>query len=189
MNQVWTMESANLYCGSAPDDSGASNHLVLTELKLPALDTQYTSHRAGGAPVEIEIDTVMARLECTFSLVGITPQVMNLLGAWMAPFRKNTFYAYGVVRNQVSGIPAQAKATMVGQLGRVDMQNFRRGDVLHTAYAIRGIIQYELIVADQNVFYWDWATNTRVVGDQNLNADTNSLLLIDSSTVVAPGPG
>jgi uncharacterized protein len=181
-NPVWTMESANLYCGSGPDDGNASNHLTLTELKLPGLDVQFVDHRAGGAPVAIEIDTVIARLEATFSLIGITPQVMAMLGGW-GNGAKNSFDAYGVIRDQATGAAMQAHASLLGMLSRSDPQNWRRGDVMHTTYAIRGIVHYELIVAGVQIYMFDWATNTRIIGGTDLNADTNSLLLTGAAGV------
>ena len=81
-NPVWTLEDANMFCGVGPTDNTAANHLVLTEVKLPGLDMQYVDHRAGGAPVAIEVSTVIARLECTFVCVGMTPQIMGLIGSW-----------------------------------------------------------------------------------------------------------
>src|ERR1035437_4004417 len=184
-NPVWTMESANLYCGNGPDDGNASNHLSLTELKLPGLDVQWVDHRAGGGPVAIEIDTVIARLECTFSLIGVTPQVMVMLGGW-GNGAKQSFDAYGVIRDQATGQTMQAHANLLGMLSRADPQNWRRGDVLHHAYAIRGIVRYQLVIAGEQIYYWDWATNTRVIGGTDLNAATNALLLTGGAAVVPP---
>lgn len=175
-NTPWTMEAANLYCGSDANAANASNHLVLTELKLPGLDVQYVDHRAGGAPVAVEIDTVIARLEATFSLVGVTPQVMGMLGSWSA--QKNIFNAYGVIRDQITGGAAQAASQIWGQLSKVDPTNWRRGDVMHVGYAIRGITHYELNIAGEPIFFWDFASNTRIVGGIDQNATINTMLQI-----------
>jgi P2 family phage contractile tail tube protein len=148
------MEYANLFAGSAPENDTASNHLVISEVKLPSMDVQYVDHRAGGAPVAIEIDTIMARLEATFVLVGITPQVMELLYAWEP--HQDRFFVYGSLRDQVSGNAVQAAAFFRGQLGRVDPQNFRKGDLMHVNYSIRGITHYELKIGSEAVYYWDF---------------------------------
>jgi len=179
-NPVMIMDYANLYCGAAPDDDTASNHLVITEFKLPSLDVQYVDHRAGGAPIAIEIDTVMARLESTFSLVGITPQVIELVNAWEP--EQNVFFAYGNVRDQLTGVSIQAAAAFRGQLGRVDPQNWRKGDVMHINYAIRGIVHYEFALADEQIFFWDFFTNTRIVGGVNQNRVINSNLHVPTVT-------
>ena len=177
-NPVMIMDYANLFCGAGPQDDNKSNHLVLTELNLPAMDVQYSDHRAAGAPVYIELDTGMARLETTFVLVGLTPQVMNLVNSWVLTERK--FFAYGNVRDHNTGIAYQAAAAFIGQLGRADPQNFRKGDVMHTNYAIRGITHYEFALADQPLVLWDFFTNTRFFGGVNKNVEINSNLHINS---------
>ena len=78
-NPLVTLEAANLFCGKVPELITPSNHLVLAELKLPAWDEQYVDHRPGGAPVAIEIDTVFARPEVTFTLAGWNHQVNSLV--------------------------------------------------------------------------------------------------------------
>jgi P2 family phage contractile tail tube protein len=181
-NSVWTMEEANIFCGSGPlDGTNSSNHLTLTEVKLPGLDQQYVDHRAGGAPVTVEISTIMARLECTFMLVGVTPQVMELLRSWLPS--QNWFTIYGVIRDQITGELAQAAAAVQGQLARVDPQNWRRGDVMHTAYSIRGIRHYELQIASEQIYLWDFAENTFVVNGNDQNKAINSMLNVTGTTV------
>jgi P2 family phage contractile tail tube protein len=179
-NNVMVMDYANLFCGSGPTDDNASNHLILTELNLPAMDVQYADHRAAGAPIYIELDTGMARLEATFVLVGLTPQVMNLVNSWVLTERK--FFAYGNVRDHNTGIAYQAAAAFIGQLGRADPQNFRKGDVMHTNYAIRSITHYEFKLADQELVLWDFFSNVRKFGNADKNAEINANLHINSST-------
>lgn len=196
-NPVMIMDYANLFCGAGPQDDAASNHLVLTELNLPAMDVQYADHRAAGAPIYIEFDTGMARLETTFVLVGLTPQVMNLVNSWILTERK--FFAYGNVRDHNTGIAVQAAAAFIGQLGRADPQNFRKGDVMHTNYAIRSITHYEFQLAGQPLVLWDFFTNTRFFGGFDKNAEINSNLHINSpptdillrtfNTAMDPGAG
>ncbi len=179
-NLVWTLEDANMFCGVAAQDNTASNHLVLTEVKLPGLDMQFVDHRAGGAPISIEISTVMSRLECTFVILGLTPQILTLVGSWLNS--QNWFWIYGVIRDQQNGLAAQAAAVIKGQLGRADPQNYRRGDVTHTNYAIRGIVHYEFSIAGQNIYQWDYMTNTRIIGGYNQNSAINQFLNVPSTT-------
>jgi phage tail tube protein FII len=169
------MEAANLFCGKTAADEGNSNHIVLSELQLPSMERQYSDHRATGAPVAIEIDTVTARPEATFMILGWTPQIMSLYQSWAGD--DNWFTAYGLVRDRVSGVALQAIAVMRGQLGRVNPQNWRKGDLMHHNYSIRAMTYYQLVLADQPVFLWDFFSNTLIVGDKDVNADTNALLL------------
>lgn len=177
-NPVLVMDYANLFCGSGPADDSASNHLTLTEVKLPSFEMQYTDHRAGGAPIYIEVGTGMARLETTFVLIGITRQVMQLVDSWI-PEQRN-FYVYGNVRDQHTGQAIQAAAAFTGQLGRSDVQNFRKGDVMHINYSIRQIIHYEFGLAGGLVYYWDYFNNTRFQGGQDMNAEINENLHVNS---------
>jgi P2 family phage contractile tail tube protein len=175
-NEILNLDYANLFCGSAPDNSSNSNHLLLTEIKLPALDTQYVDHRAAGAPIYIEIGTGMARLECTFVLVGVTTQVMALVDSWASEERN--FFMYGNLRNQQTGVAAQLQAAFVGQLGRADPQNYRKGDVMHTNYSIRQIVHYELGIAEDAVYYWDFFSNVRKQKGRDFNSEINRNLHI-----------
>jgi phage tail tube protein FII len=179
-NGVWTMEAANLFCGSDYTNSADSNHLILSELKLPSMDVQFSDFRSGGGPITLEIPTVEARLEVTFVLLGVTPQIMGLVNSWASS--NSDFFAYGVIRDQISGQAAQAAAYMTGMIGRADPQNYRKGDVMHTNYSIRGIDHYELYVAGIQIYLWDYAANYRWVGGADQNALINQFLHTGTSS-------
>jgi phage tail tube protein FII len=180
-NPLFVMEFANMYCGSAPDDDGASNHLILTQVELPQLEVQYIDHRPGGAPVSVEIDVVQTRMECKFELVGITRQVMQLLYGHMP--RAENFFIYGSIRDQLSGEAIQLEAQIRGQLGLVGPGPFQRGgEPMRVRYAIRGINAYVLSMADapsgseegtrrqsMPIYEWDFFTNVWAVGGVNQN--------------------
>jgi hypothetical protein len=170
-NPFEVMTDVNLFCG-ATADGGNSNHLILTELKLPTWEERYVDWRPGGANVAIEIDVQMMRLQASFTLVGMTRQVMKLLRPTVGT--STYFTAYGVIRDMVTLVPKQAVAIMFGRLGRIEAANFRREEVLHSAYAIRGLTYYRLVVAGFNqdtgveetdeIYNWDFMTNTFLVG-------------------------
>src|SRR5262245_65744850 len=98
-SNVYLMEACNLFCGDV--DPSLSQHLTLSELKLPGLEENYSDHAAGGAPVAIEIDTHVQRLEATFTLAGWQSEVMTMLGA--SQVAKQTFTAYGAIRDRRTG--------------------------------------------------------------------------------------
>ncbi len=170
-NAFEVMTDCNLFCG-ATADRGNSNHLALTELKLPAWEERYADFRPGGANVAIEVDVQFVRLQASFTIVGITPQVMKLLRPVVGT--STYFTAYGVVRDMITFVPRQAIAIMFGRLGRVESSNFRREEVLHTTYAIRGLMSYRLAVAGFNqdtgmeevdeIYNWDFMTNQLTIG-------------------------
>ena len=148
------LDYANLYCGSAPDDDKVSNHLTLSELKLPTMEIQYVDHRPGGAPVAVEIDVVMTRMELEFEVVGITPQIMALLRN--LELAKHDFFAYGNLRDYMSGGTLGLYAYFHGQLAKVQPSAFRRGTVFNTRYQVRGLMRYTLFLGNNEVPIYDW---------------------------------
>jgi P2 family phage contractile tail tube protein len=186
MNRLITLEAANLFCGSVPADITPSNHLTLAEIKLPAWDEQYVDHRAGGAPVAIEVDTIFARPECTFTLAGWSDQVAALIASWSE--QENWFYAYCVLRDRMDGQAIEGVATMKGRLGRADPQNWRKGDLHHWAYSIRGMVYYQLKTDGEILYDWDFFNNTLVIGGEDRNADVNEILRTGATTTTVAPP-
>jgi hypothetical protein len=174
MSNLYIMEAANLFAGDHNPQS--SNHLTLQNLKLPGLEEQFTDHAAGGAPVAIEIDTHIGRLEATFNLLGWQPRVMTLIG--QSARNRQTFTAYGLIRNRRTGEPMEGMAVMQGRLGRVNPTDFNRGTNQVHEYAIRSIVHYELKMGGEQIYFWDFFTNVRRVGGEDLNFDLNRILRI-----------
>jgi phage tail tube protein FII len=164
-NYPLILDYANLYCGTAPGDESKSNHLTLTELVLPTMEIQYVDHRPGGGPVAVEIDVVMTRMELSFEVVGITPQIMALLRN--LEMSKHFFFAYGNMREYNSGVALPLKAFFRGQLSKVEPRAFKRGEVFHIRYQVRGLMKYELYIGDQDVpiYRWDFFSNEFESGD------------------------
>jgi P2 family phage contractile tail tube protein len=179
MNTLYTLEAANLFCGDREPDPAHSNHLTIMNVKLPALEEQYVDHAAGGAPVAIEIATHIARLECTFQLMGWQPYVMTLIGQERQDLRRYT--CYGVIRDRRTSKAIEAMAIMEGRLGRVNPTEYRKGDEVSHEYSIRGITHYELYLDRTEIYFWDFFTSTRRIGGADLNYDLNSLLRIPVS--------
>ena len=103
---------------------------------------------------------------------------MQPVDSWI-PAQRN-FFMYGNVRDQHTGQAIQCAAGFTGQLGRADPQNFRKGDVMHVNYSIRMISHYELGMAGNLIYYWDYFTNTRFEGGINRNQEINDNLHINS---------
>jgi phage tail tube protein FII len=182
-NPLLVMEQANLYCGTAPSAEQASNHLALVSVQLPTLEMQFIDHRAGGAPVSTEVDVIQTRLECKFEILGLTPQIMVLMGrhlfggnplfadALAANNMGSTdYYIFGHIRNYGTGEAVQSVAYLRGQLGQVEMQPFRHGAApMTTRYSIRSIVKYKFELAGQPIYEWDFFNNRWAIGgfDQN----------------------
>jgi phage tail tube protein FII len=169
-NNLYIMEGVNLFC---QDTTVAENsqHLTLSEMKLPGLDTNYADHLAGGAPVAVEVDLYVQHLEATFTLAGWQPEVMEVF-----KIPQNVFTAYGAVRDRRSGQVYQGKAVLQGQLGRVNPTAWTRGAILHHEYSIRSIMHYELYLDQERIYYWDFFTNSLIIGDRDANEAINTAL-------------
>jgi P2 family phage contractile tail tube protein len=171
---IFILEAANLYCGDF--DTSLSQHLTISELKLPNVEENYVDHQAGGSPFTIEVDTILQRLEATFVLVGWSPEVATMIGSWEVA--QNVFTAYGVVRDRRSGDAIEAKAIMGGRLGRANPANWTRGGLQHWEYSIRAITHYELYLEGNEMYFYDFFLNTMRMGGVDRNADINRILRI-----------
>jgi len=72
---------------------------------------------------------------------------------------------------------------MRGRLGRIEAENWRKGDLQHHNYSIRGMTHYELVLADESLILWDFFTNTFLVGGVDRNQTTNQLLLTGATNI------
>lgn len=181
---IYTMESANLVCGdnnAGEAQPGTSTYLTLRQLKLPNMEENYVEHVAGGAIAGIEIFTHMNRLEATFTLAGWQPRVMGLLARGNQSREAQRYTAHGVIREQRTGRPMKALATMWGRLGAANPTAFRRGDLMEHEFSIKGITHYELAMQEAagamtQIYYWDYFENRLVVDGFNVYAQENAML-------------
>lgn len=154
-----TLEAANMVCGNG----GEGQYLRLVNVRLPAMEERYVDHAPGGAPIATEVDVLINKLQCDFTLAGWTPHVAELLDA--ASQAQQNFWFYGALRDRITGTNVyQATATMFGRLGKADMHPWQRGQTNSWDYSIRGLIRYRLQVADETVYDWDFFANEFAVG-------------------------
>lgn len=171
------LQNVNLYAGNT--DPTASNHLVIQELKVPNLEENYVDHVAGGAPIGVEVDTHVMRLEATFKMAGWNQNIFKVFGK--NALQENIWSAYGLLRDKRTGAAKQATAIFQGRLGRIAPDNFRRTDLHGHEYSIRGIMHYQLTIQGEEWFYWDFYTNERRVFGVDMNTDINSILHITAA--------
>ena len=157
-----TLEMANMFCGSGPEDTRKSLHLKLADVKLPHFEEFYIDHRAGGAPVAIEIDVIYNKLTCEFTILGFDADVMATQRAWSAT--QNNFHFFGLLRDPHTGSAYKVEALIKGRLGKVEYPPWKRGDMFVTTCAIRGIIAYNLAIVDRQIYSWDFMNNTLKIG-------------------------
>lgn len=198
---IYSMESVNLICGDEGNEAqpGISTHLTLNELKLPAMEETYVDHIPGGAPMGVEINMHLNRLEATFSLAGVQPDVMKLIGRSLRSLQHYT--AYGLIRDQRSGIALKAQAILWGRMGRVNPTNFRKGDKFSHEYSLRGITHYEFYMQQvgsasiaqpggatpdstlQEIYYWDFFEPALRIGGVDIKTEENQILGIFAAAI------
>jgi phage tail tube protein FII len=185
---LYVMEDCNVICGDSGTEAnpGISTHLTLSEMKMPGFEEAYVDHMAGAAPVAIEVAMHFNKLEATFNLAGWQPEVMTFIGRNERVFGR--FTAYGLIRDRRTGDALQAIAVMEGHLGRVNPQAFRKSDLLHHEYSIRGITHYDLrmqTVPESEpvpIYFWDFYTSKFIVGGFDVNQDRVRLLAIPGTS-------
>jgi phage tail tube protein FII len=193
---VYTMEAVNLICGDndqGESQPGHATYLTLRQLQLPKLEENYVEHVAGGSVMAFEVFTHMNRLEATFTLAGIQPRVIGLLGRGNSSRAAQRYTAHGVVREQRTGKPMKATAILWGRLGSASPSAFRRGDLLEHEFAIKGISHYELLMEEvtgtvSQLIYWDYFTNALVVDGVDVYGYENGMLGISADLANSEAP-
>lgn len=176
MSTFYVTEAMNLFCGM--HDPTKSKHLTLAEMKLPDLAAIYADHHAGGALVGIEVNVGVSKLEPTFKLNGFDPDLITQFMA-SSTARKETFTAYGAIRDQRSGRAIECKTIIEGQLGRIAPDAFQRGELQGHEYAINSVTHYELHFDGKEKIGWDFFTSLWRIDGVDQNADVNSILRIN----------
>jgi len=164
---IFVLTGVNLFCGD--DDPTKSKALTLAELKLPTLEEDYQSHRAGGALVEIEIPVGIKKLDATFKLDGTDTDLLVKFG--LNSKVRQVFTAYANISDRRSGRDIPARAIIEGRLGKVDPDAYKRGDLQAHNYAINEIVRYEYYYDGAEKVFFDFFENAwRVNGVDQLAA-------------------
>lgn len=173
MSTLYVVSGANMFVGTE-DPVLANKFLTLTELKLPALQAQYQEHMAGGAPVGIEVETGIQKLEPTFKMTGYDPHTLAQFG--LGSKGRQVYTARHVVIDKGTGRQIEMKAIIEGRLGKVETDAYKKGDLLATDYAINEVWHYEVWFDRQELVYWDFRENEWRVNGISETATSNAIL-------------
>lgn len=171
---LYFMEAAQLFCGD--DDPTAGKALTLDGLKLPSMEETFQDWMPGGSAVGVEVSTGVQKLSAGFKLKGTDPAVLVQFG--LGERRRQTYTAYGVIRDKASGVAIESKAILRARLGKAEGDEFKRGELQGYDYALNEIWHYELYIKGQEIYYFDFLTNIWRVGGVDQNADVNAILRI-----------
>lgn len=170
----YVLEAANLFCGD--HDPTKSKHLTLAELKLPDLVEIMGDHHPGGSLLAIEVPLGVEKLEPTFKLNGFDPELLGTFG--LGTPLKQTFTAYGVIRDQRTGKPYDSMATMHGRLSRIAPDNFTRGELMGHEYSIGAMDAYAVFFDGKPIIEWDFFANIYRLNGADANSDVSRILRI-----------
>jgi len=179
MTTLYTIDAANLFCGTV--DPTNSKHLSIEELKLPDLEEDFKEHTPSGARVGIEIPVGIKKLEWTFKLTGIDPQVLTQFG--LSTPISNLYTAYGVIVDRRTGQQIELKAIAEGRLGKVTQEAIKKGDTSQMDLKISGLTHYEIWFGGKEQIFWDFFTNAWRVDGVDQNATRNQILRIPNSII------
>ncbi|OCC05103.1 phage tail protein [Labrys sp. WJW] len=177
-NSLYFMEAANLYCGDT--DPTKSKHLTIEDVTFSDLQAQYADHHPGGSYVGVEFEVGVNKLNFSFKLKGWDPDLLKQFG--LGTRLKNTYTAYGVIRDKRTGRAIEVKVIAEARLGKATADQFTRGQGLGFSYALNEITHYEIHFDGAEIFYWDFWTNTLRTGEEDQNTDVNRILRIPNAS-------
>jgi P2 family phage contractile tail tube protein len=172
---LFIQEGTNLYVGDDAPNSNKRNNIA--SIKLPTLEEISSVHHAGGAIGAIAVGGLgLSPLEATFKLAGYDPQVQSQFG------RRDRgsipFTSYGLIREKgISNRAIEVKAIMWGRLGRIEGDEFTRGEsLMGHDHTIHEILRYGMWWDGQEKYYYDWETGVWRVDGIDQNAEERSIL-------------
>lgn len=172
-------EAMNLFVGD--DDPANSKHLTLMSTKLPTMEEVTQTHHGGGAVGEIEVGGLgLKALQITFKLAGKDPQVMRQFGLGSRSVMPYT--AYGAIRDKRTGTYQELKVIAEGRLGRIEDDEFKRGELQGQDHVINEIMHYEVHWGGAELWFYDWKTTTWRVDGVSQNAAVRNILRIPGTT-------
>ena len=175
MSNFYVLEAVNLFCGD--DDPTKSKYLTLTSLQLPTMEEVMADHMPGGGVAGLSIGMgVLTALEAGFNLNGTDPHMLSLFG--LGTDGRQTFTAYGVLRDKKTSEEIEVKSVMHALLGTVTPAEFTRGELQGYEYALREITHYESHFDGVEKHYMDYFTNQWRVDGVSKFKKRNAILRI-----------
>ncbi len=176
MATLFVPEAFNLFAGPASQPN-ASKHLTITENTFPKLTEKTVEHHPGGSIGAITIGGLgLNALQHGFKLTGADAQTMALFGQ-----SGQTWTSYAVLRDKQGNAPVEWKVTEVGRLISLENDPLRRGDLSSQTHMIEEITFYEMMIAGQEVYYYDFFANIWRVNGVDLNQQTNAILRVPTN--------
>lgn len=157
-----TLTNMNLFV------DGVSYAGVVSELSLPKIKRKTEELRNGGMDAPIKIGTGMEMMEASFSVSGMTPEILKQFGladdtAFNGVFR-------GAYKDQ-KGDVVSVVATLRGLIEEIDFGSWKAGDKAESKFTLAPSF-YKLEVGGQTIYEIDPIGMVRIVnGTDELAAE------------------
>ena len=168
-------EAANIFVGD--DGTDNSKHLQLESVKLPTMEEISQEHHGGGAIGAIDVAGLgLKKLEITFKLKGWDPQSMSQFG--LHTKGRLPYTIYGSVRDKKTNKAIEVKCVARARLGKIEVDEFKRGDLLGHDYMLHEIWAYSCYFDGIEKYWYDFETQDWRVDGVSQNADERAILRI-----------
>jgi len=147
------VDLANLFIGD--DDPTKSQHLVLKGVTLPQLTERTKQHSPGGGVMDVEIGLrKLQPLTMPFKLEGVNLDVLPRFMPAGAQRIKYTMRAN--IRDLLTHADIPLLAVITGRMTQANLNEMGSGNATETDYQISEIFQYQLIIDNQEKYYFDF---------------------------------
>jgi P2 family phage contractile tail tube protein len=173
-SNLYIFEAGNIFFSDIPNES---NHLELSEIKLPDMEYQVEGHAPGGGVMGINIAMPMVTaLVGSCKLKGINPDRLKLFGIGGVARRNIT--VYGVIRDKRENKQTELKAVMNCCIHNISGTAWTRGNGMDHDLKFSDMIRYRLDMDAKPVWEIDGFTNTFKIGGIAQNDQSNRILRV-----------
>lgn len=167
-----TIQGANLFCDDDPDES---NHIQLDEIALPNLVRTMEDHTPGGGFATLQVDMDMYEaFVVPFKFVGISISMLRRAGLNSGKKRKYTIFKE--IKDQRTKERRRLTCVVNAQLGSAEQEAYNKRGLTGFNYELQAVDTYDLTIGDQNIYSFDLFSNRRIVGTEDENRETNTIL-------------
>lgn len=157
-----TLSNMNLFV------DGTSYAGICSELNLPKVKRKTEEMRNGGMDAPVKIGLGMEMMETSFSVTGMTPDILSQFGLADDTAFNGTFRgAYKDIKGEVVGVVA----TIRGMIEEIDFGSWKPGDKAETKFTLAPTY-YKLEISGQVIYEIDPVGMVRMInGTDELAAE------------------
>ena len=146
-------------CTIFVDGFGKAGDVETITLPVPSLTIE--DFRNGGMDMPVGVPLGMEKLEMSFVMSALDPQLLNLFG--VSPGDRKAFTVRGALVDELSGEHRAALGRVRGIIKTTDAGEWGAGEKASLTVSVDSIIYYKLEVGDDVVHEIDIETFTRII--------------------------